>query len=97
MRSFVDKLYSLTEFDIKNCDIFDCYYLLTKPCMIKFEYDGRLYAVEAVREDDDSISVKFGDKWYRTPDDFLKKAEINGCRLTLAAWKAKIKEVKIHV
>ena len=94
MRSFVEMLYSLTEFDIKDCDIFDTYYLLQKPCLIIFNYDGVQHTVRSVLEEDGSISVKYdGEKWYRTPDDFLKKAEIDGCRLTLAAWRAKIEEV----
>lgn len=94
MRSFVDLLYNLTEIDMNRCDIFDSYYLLQKPCLIVFEYEGVQHTVRSVLEEDGSISVKYdGEKWYRTPDDFLKKAEIDGTRLTLAAWKAKIKEV----
>lgn len=94
MRSFVDQLYSLTEFDINDCDIFDMYYLLQKPCLIIFTYNGVQHTVRSVLEEDGSISVKYdAEKWYRTPDDFLKKAEINGCRLTLAAWKVNITEV----
>lgn len=97
MRSFVDMLYSLTEFDINDCDIFDCYHLCMTPCTINFTYDNKKYKVEAVQEDDGSVSVKFGDKWYRTADDFLKKAEIEGKRLTLSAWKVKITEVIFNV
>lgn len=94
MRSFVSMQYELTEVDVNKCDIFDSYYLLHKPCLIVFEYEGIQHTVRSVPEEDGSISVKYdGEKWYRTPDDFLKNAEINGCRLTLAAWKAKIKEV----
>ena len=94
MRSFVEMLYSLTKVDVNKCDIFDSYYLLQQPCLIIFNYDGVQHTVMSVLEEDGSISVKYdGEKWYRTPDDFLKKAEIDGCRLTLAAWKAKIEEV----
>ena len=98
MRSFVEQLYSLTEFDVNKCDIFDSYYLLQKPCLIVFEYKGIQHTVRSVPEEDGSISVNYDDeKWYRTPDDFLKKAEINGCRLTLAPHKVKIKEVYYNV
>ena len=97
MRSFVDKLYSLVKFDINKCNIYDCYYLLKEPCRVVFTYENRTYTVQSFLEDDGSVSVKFKDKWYRTPDDFLKKAEINGTRLTLADFKAKITEVTTDV
>lgn len=93
MRSFVEQLYSLIDVNVNECDIFDSYYLMQKPCLIVFEYEGFPYTVRSDYEDDGSISIEFDEKWYRTPDDFLRKAEIDGTRLTLAAWKVKIKEV----
>ena len=93
MRSYVEMQYELTPFDIQKCGIFDIYYLFRKPCKLYFTYEGKRYMLEAVREEDGSISVKFGDKWYRTPDDFLQKTVLNGKRLTLSAWKIRDFEV----
>ncbi len=80
MKWTTEDLYEMIDIDLSDLDLFDLYYLLKKPCKVSFMYDGKEYAVEAV-EETDGISIHFGDKWYRSIDDFFLKAEIGGERL----------------
>jgi tetratricopeptide (TPR) repeat protein len=81
MKWLIEELYNLVEFDKDNFDFYDMYYLLTSPCMIMFEFENKKYKVECVEEDGEYV-INFDGKWYRTRDDFFKKATINNYRLT---------------
>ena len=54
---------------------------MKEPCRIAFSCDGKEYTVESVREDDGTVSVRFGDRWFRDIDEFFKKADIDGERI----------------
>ncbi len=80
MKWLTEDLYKLTDVDYADLDLYDLYYLLTKPCMIAFTYDGQEYIVESV-EEGGAVAVKFGDKWFRDVSEFFQKAVIDGERI----------------
>lgn len=81
MKWMVADIYELTEFKDYDFDLFDLYYVLLKPTVVTFEYDETTYTVESLMDGDECV-IKFGDKWYRTVDDFLSKAEIDGEKIS---------------
>ncbi|MBR7007506.1 MAG: sel1 repeat family protein [Ruminococcus sp.] len=87
MVGIINDLYRLTEFDEQHFDLYDLYYLFKKPVKIKFTYNGEDCFVESVQEPDGSLSVKYGEHWYRSVDAFLKNAKIDDKRLTMIPFK----------
>lgn len=81
MKWLIKDMYKLKDFTPENMNLYDLYHLLENPVKISFYFEGRPHEVESVAEDG-GISVRFDDKWYRSTDDFFKKAEIEGARLT---------------
>lgn len=81
MKWLIEDLYKLTEPDPDDIDLFDLYYWLTKPCVISFSVDGKDHEVRCVEENGEFV-VEFEGQWFRTVDDFFKKAEIDGKLLT---------------
>lgn len=81
MMWLIDDLYSLRDFDTGCFDFYDLYYLLAKPCTIGFYYSRKPYKISA-REEDGEFSIEFNGKYYRSREDFFKKAAIGGRRLT---------------
>ena len=75
-------IYKLRDFDPENVGLYDLYYLLQKPCKVRFKFEEKAHEVEAVAEDG-GISVRFDDRWYRTVDDFFRKAELDGELITM--------------
>ncbi len=75
-------IYKLRDFDPENIGLYDLYYLLQKPCKVRFKFEETAHEVEAVAEDG-GISVRFDDRWYRTVDDFFRKAELDGELITM--------------
>ena len=68
-------------FDEEDFDLYDLYYLLLKPVKVGFTFNDDEYSVEALEENGEVV-IKFGNKWYRTVDDFFAKAQIDGNLLT---------------
>lgn len=87
MKWLIDDLYEIIEFDYEYFDFFDLYYLLkTTPHSITFEYDGKVQHLLSEADDDgNGCNVCFNGKWFRTRDDFFKKAEIDGSNIKLTA------------
>ena len=81
MKWLIKDLYTVKEFDYDNVEFYDLYYVLSKPAKVTFDYINDSYEVESVEEDGELV-IKCGDKWYRTIDDFMQKAEIDGERLS---------------
>lgn len=81
MKWLVGELYGLVGFDKEDFDFYDLYYLLDSPCSVTFEYNGRKHSVECTEENGET-AVCFDGKWYRTKDDFFKKASIGKYPLT---------------
>ena len=81
MKGLIRDLYKLMELENNNFGLYDLYHVLEKPAKVRFFFEGKPYEVEAVREGDD-LAIRYGDKWFRTIDDFYAKAELNGELLT---------------
>ena len=81
MMWLIDDLYKLKNFNKKNFDLYDMFYLLTKPCIITFKCDDTKYTVHAVQEND-IIAIEFNDKWFRKREEFFAKATIDDMLLT---------------
>ena len=75
MMWLIDDLYKLKNFNKKNFDLYDMFYLLTKPCVISFKYEDKTFTVRSVLEND-NIAIEFNNKWYRSREDFFAKATI---------------------
>ena len=80
MKWLEEDLYKLIDFDRTDFDLYDLYVLLKDPVKVSFCLDESEYLVESVK-DENGISIKFGDQWFRTIDDFFAKAVIDGEKL----------------
>lgn len=76
----IGDLYEMIDVDAADIDLYDLYHIMKNPCKVAFTYDGKEYVIDAV-EEEGGVSVHFGDKWYRSIEDFFKKAEIDGERI----------------
>lgn len=81
MKWMIADIYELREFDPASMDLYDLYNVLAVPAKVRFTFEGIPYEAESMKEDG-QIAVRFDRKWYRTVDDFFKKAEIDGELLT---------------
>ena len=81
MKWLIRDVYRLRDFDESRCMLFDLYYLLEKPVRVRFFFEGKPHEVEAVPEAG-GMTVRFDDRWFRTVDDFFRKAELDGLLLT---------------
>ena len=73
--------------------LFDLYYVLSKPCKATFRYDNEKYEVESV-EEEGRIVVRFGNKWYRSVQEFFDNACIGDDRVATLAYDIYEMEVK---
>lgn len=81
MKWMIGDIYRLTEPDPGCIGLYDLYEVLNKPAAVTFFFEDRSFEVESV-QDKEGLSIRFGDKWYRTIDDFFRKAQIDGELLT---------------
>ena len=65
---------------IIETDLFDLYYLLKRPMIIKFMYNDNEYEIQSV-QDDNGVHINFCNQWYRTPEELLWNAIIDNRRL----------------
>ena len=80
MKWLIEDLYTMTDPDMTDLDLYDLYHLLKRPCKISFMHEGKEYNVESI-EENGKTNISFGDKWYEDVDDFFKKAVIDGRRI----------------
>ncbi|HAW16321.1 MAG TPA: hypothetical protein DCW41_06445 [Clostridiales bacterium] len=81
MKWLVEDLYKIVEPDPLEADLFDLYYWLTRPCSVTFRAKGKPHTVSCVEEDGEYV-IDYEGKWFRTVDDFFKKATAEGKLLT---------------
>ncbi len=81
MKWMISDIYELRSFDRDSFGLYDLYYLLQSPVKVRFTFEGEMHETEAVQEDG-QIAVRFDDQWFRTVDDFFKKAELDGELIT---------------
>ena len=76
MKWLIEDLYTLIEPDPADFDLYDLYQIMKEPIKVAFMYEGEEYTVESFDEEG-GITIKFGEKWYRSIDDFFLKGEID--------------------
>ena len=81
MKEIIDGIYRLRPLDPADISLYDLYALLQKPCIVRFFYGDKQYEVQSVAEEG-TTAICFGDRWFRTTDDFFSGAEIDGEPLT---------------
>ena len=81
MKWLIEDVYRLRPFPQASFGLYDLFHLLRKPEKIAFTFDGKKHEVESVPEEGE-MSVRFDERWFRTADDFFRKAEIDGELLT---------------
>ena len=81
MKWLKDDVYALKEIDEDDLVFYDLYYLLKKPVKIEMNIRGKKYTVEVTGEGDER-GINFNGSWYKTVDDFFKKASVKDMRLT---------------
>lgn len=86
MKWLTEDMYTVTEFDRADFDLYDLYYLFREPVMVRFRYEGKEYEIEAVQEDE-GVAINFDGKWFKTVDDFFRKAELDGVRLPVLYYR----------
>ena len=93
MEWLIHDLYELIDCDMTDLGLFDLYYVLSKPCKVTFRYNNEKYEAESV-EEDGQIVVRFGDKWYRSVQEFFDNACIGDDRVATLAYDIYEMEVK---
>jgi hypothetical protein len=81
MKQIINDIYQIREFDEEDIWLYDLYYLLKKPALISFCFEGNDHEILAVKEDE-GIIIRFDEIWYRTVDDFFLHAALGGELLT---------------
>jgi len=81
MKWMIADIYQLRPFDQNMISLYDLYHLLESPVKVQFLYDDKMHEVEAVLEDE-TLAIRFDDRWYRTLDEFFQNAELDGEFLT---------------
>lgn len=81
MKWMISDIYRLRNFDPDRMDLYDLYYVLKEPHKVRFKYEEGTHEVKAVHEISGQ-SVRFDNHWYRTIDDFFRKAELDEEHLT---------------
>jgi len=80
MKSIVLKIYSLTPFDPEECDLYDLYYVLRKPCRVTFMCGDERHEITA-EQDGQETSVCLDGKWFHSVDDMMMKGRIDGDKI----------------
>ncbi len=85
MKWLIDDLYTIIEWNPYAVDLYDLFWLMKEPGhLVTFRYGGKLQTVETV-EEDGAVVIRFNDSWFRTREDFFRKAYINGEPVTKLA------------
>ena len=77
MKGLVCDLSRLKPFDAADFDLYDLFDLMRSPAKVRFTYESTVCEVEAVPGETEP-AIRFGEKWFRTLQDFMLKAEIDG-------------------
>lgn len=80
MKNIVRSIHELAGFDDTDFDCFDLIKVFEQPMKVIFRYNHKRYEVESVK-DEEGCSVRFANKWYRSAEDFLERAEIDNKRI----------------
>ena len=80
MKNIVRSIHELAGFDDTDFDCFDLIEVFEQPMKVIFRYNHKRYEVESVK-DEEGCSVRFANKWYRSAEDFLERAEIDNKRI----------------
>lgn len=86
MKYLIYDLYSIAEFNRTSFNLYDLYEVFKKPHKVSFMYMNKKYFINSSLEDGNVI-IEFGNKWFKSVDDFLKKAVIDNKRLTNIFYK----------
>lgn len=81
MKGLINELYELIDLNPDKMNLYDLFYLLRKPCKIRFTYARDSYDIESVLEGE-NINIYFNNHHYPSIDEFFRKAEIDGALLT---------------
>lgn len=81
MKWMVEDIYRLKPLDREMTGLYDLYELLKTPVKVRFIAEEEPHEVEAV-EEGGQLVIRMDDQWFRTVDDFFRKAEVDGELLT---------------
>ncbi len=81
MKRMIEEIYRLREVNYNDIGLFDLYHILKGPAEVTFKFDGRSYRVIASKEENGSATVRFGDDCYRSVDEFMTDAKLDGYRI----------------
>ncbi len=78
MQRIINHLYELKPLDTSKMDFYDFYEILKNPAKASFNYCGRKYNIESTEEDDGSVSVCLDGIRYRSVNDMMMNAKVDG-------------------
>ena len=81
MGRIVRFLYQLTPFDEENADFYDLFYLTEKPGRYTVKHGKNKIGIE-VSDENGEHAIGYGGKWYRSFEDFCRKAETGNEKFT---------------
>ena len=93
MQGLIKQLYELKPLDIDGMDLFDFYEFLKKPVKASFTYCGRKHNIESSDEEDGTVAVCLDGKWYRSVNDMMMNAKIDGVLISQDPWSVEDIEV----
>lgn len=77
MHLIVAKLYELSSPNNNDLDVYDLFYILSKPSEADILYNNIAHKVRSTRENE-VLTIEFENKFYRSIEDLLSKAGIDG-------------------
>ena len=80
MKRLVNKMYQTGRYRRRSYDLYDLYVLLEKHDAVRFNCYDTDYTVEMI-EDKEGKIVRFGEKYYRSVEDFMARGTIEGERI----------------
>lgn len=76
MKRIIDLMYSIMPIKEAELDLFDLYYLLKEPATVEFYgLSDEKYIIRST-EYEEGISIQFKDQWYRSVEDFFRRAKV---------------------
>ena len=74
------KLYQIPSYQPTEFNLMSLHILMEQPAEVSFMYEGRRYYAQSV-DGEDGMCYTFNDKEYRSVDEMMNRARIDGRRL----------------
>ena len=88
----INDLYSITEPDYSDLDIYDLFYVMKEPVTVTFRFKRKKFQIRSVMENGE-YAVEFDGHWYRSVNELFQKAKLEG--KPIYVWDREIYDVEV--